>query len=572
MTVAATVFSVCFDAFAESAFTYLTVADGQITVTGCSSLCPEELTIPEKIDGQTVVGIGDYAFSDEGLRTVDFPPTLVSIGRGAFRDNEIEESFLPQGVSTIGPFAFSSNLLKQISLPQSLTAIEMGAFYNNKIESLTIAEGVTVIGIEAFSRNPLVEVSFPSTLIEISDRAFARTQLVEISFPNSLKTIGNMAFYSVEPSITSISLPDSFRTIGEDAFFYQQLEELVIPEGTISIGDGAFVHNNLRRVTLPNSLTVIQESVFRFNPIEDLVLGNRLIEIKALAFDNYRYCDGCKLTELSIPASVTSIAHRAFTGVTMSGATFNFLGEPPIVEEEAFPSNIKVFFCANRREWTNSALENLPSNRTAIDCDSDADGVLDSADAFPVNAAEQLDSDGDSVGDNSDNCPLFANPIQINTDGDADGDACDPDDDNDGFTDEEELADGTDPLSRFSCRSGCFNFDIDENSEAKALSDGLLVIRHLFGFSGSSLTSGATTSDGARTSAEAISSYLSDAEAELDIDGDGQSKALTDGLLLIRYLFGFSGDSLTAGAIGEGAQRATAEEIEGYIKARIPSP
>ena len=104
-----------------------------------------------------------------------------------------------------------------------------------------------------------------------------------------------------------------------------------------------------------------------------------------------------------------------------------------------------------------------------------------------------------------------------------------------------------------------------------ALSDGLLVIRHLFGFSGASLTSGATTTEGARTSAEAISSYLSDAEAELDIDGDGQSKALTDGLLLIRYLFGFSGDSLTAGAIGEGAQRATAEEIESYIEARKPS-
>ena len=38
--------------------------------------------------------------------------------------------------------------------------------------------------------------------------------------------------------------------------------------------------------------------------------------------------------------------------------------------------------------------------------------------------------------------------------------------------------------------------------------------------------------------------------SELDIDGDGESKPLTDGLLLIRYLFGFSGDSLISGAIG----------------------
>ena len=151
------------------------------------------------------------------------------------------------------------------------------------------------------------------------------------------------------------------------------------------------------------------------------------------------------------------------------------------------------------------------------------------------------------------------------------GDACDLDDDNDGFTDEEELADGTNPLSRFSCRSGCFSFDIDENKEAKALSDGLLVIRHLFGFTGDALASGAVATDADRNTPESISSLLSEADSELDIDGNGESKALTDGLLLIRYLFGFTGDALTSGAIGAGATRSTSEDIEAYIGDRIPS-
>ena len=64
---------------------------------------------------------------------------------------------------------------------------------------------------------------------------------------------------------------------------------------------------------------------------------------------------------------------------------------------------------------------------------------------------------------------------------------------------QEELADGTNPLSRFSCRSGCFSFDVDENLEAQPLTDGLLVIRHLFGFSGDSLTSGAVSGRQAET-------------------------------------------------------------------------
>ena len=74
------------------------------------------------------------------------------------------------------------------------------------------------------------------------------------------------------------------------------------------------------------------------------------------------------------------------------------------------------------------------------------------------------------------------------------------------------LADGTNPLSRFSCRSGCFSFDVDESLEAQPLTDGLLVIRHLFGFSGDSLTSGAVSSDASRDASDAIASYLTDAD------------------------------------------------------------
>ena len=61
------------------------------------------------------------------------------------------------------------------------------------------------------------------------------------------------------------------------------------------------------------------------------------------------------------------------------------------------------------------------------------------------------------------------------------------------------------------------------------------------------------------------------ADSQLDIDGDGEAKPLTDGLLLIRYLFGFSGESLISGAIGAGATRRTAQEVEADIQDRVPA-
>jgi hypothetical protein len=57
-----------------------------------------------------------------------------------------------------------------------------------------------------------------------------------------------------------------------------------------------------------------------------------------------------------------------------------------------------------------------------------------------------LDADGDGVNHDTDNCPLNANSDQLDTDGDGLGNACDPDDDNDGLTDAFELTIGTNPL------------------------------------------------------------------------------------------------------------------------------
>ena len=53
-----------------------------------------------------------------------------------------------------------------------------------------------------------------------------------------------------------------------------------------------------------------------------------------------------------------------------------------------------------------------------------------------------------------------------------------------------------------------------------------------------------------------------------DIDGDGDVDALTDGLLKLRYLFGFRGEILVDGAVDlADCRRCVAADIEAYIQA-----
>ena len=49
--------------------------------------------------------------------------------------------------------------------------------------------------------------------------------------------------------------------------------------------------------------------------------------------------------------------------------------------------------------------------------------------------------------------------------------------------------------------------------------------------------------------------------ASLDIDGNGQYDALTDGLLIVRYLFGLTDSSLTNGTLGSNATRTEPSQI-----------
>ena len=55
------------------------------------------------------------------------------------------------------------------------------------------------------------------------------------------------------------------------------------------------------------------------------------------------------------------------------------------------------------------------------------------------------------------------------------------------------------------------------------------------------------------------------ASFNLDIDGDGKTDALTDGLLVLRYMFGLSGETLTVGVVGNDAERPDSNQIVTYL-------
>jgi hypothetical protein len=111
--------------------------------------------------------------------------------------------------------------------------------------------------------------------------------------------------------------------------------------------------------------------------------------------------------------------------------------------------------------------------------------------------------------------------------------------------------------------------DIDASNTAtryNAATDGVMILRYLAGFTGSALTVNATGATATRSPAQ-IAAYLASLRPLMDVDGDGASLSSTDGVLIVRYLLGLRGSTLVKG-IKPGVN--TIAQVEANIARLMP--
>lgn len=170
------------------------------------------LTIPSKVEGIPVKGIGNGAFGSSA--------------------EKLEEVSIPEGVETIECNAFHyAKELKRITLPSTLRGISTLPINNcGKLEAIEVREGASsvcsVSGV-LFSKDRKKLLYCPSAIgdtykipdgtEEIVYGAFEGTSAGTIIFPESLKKIGNYAFFDAA-GLESLSLPEHLEYIGDCAF------------------------------------------------------------------------------------------------------------------------------------------------------------------------------------------------------------------------------------------------------------------------------------------------------------------------------------------------------------------
>lgn len=277
--------------------------------------------------------MGEFAFSDLNVQKIVLPESVQRVGYQAFSYCAAKEIVLPQTMQFLGDaaFYFCSNLQK-INLPEGIERVGDSAFYFcSSLREIVIPDSVIEIGYQAFDYcSCLTRITIGKNTESISGNFLQCNRLFEV-YNRSVLPIeadGTYKFGGVAKNAKNIyTIGSGFSKMGTtkngvryfaDADkvylldYYGTETELTLPE---TIGGKPCIlpqyafngAESVRKLTIPGSIKNIPYACFSGMPnLTELVLEEGVESIGGSCFL------GAGLTEVKLPASLTSLAGRTF--------------------------------------------------------------------------------------------------------------------------------------------------------------------------------------------------------------------------------------------------------------------
>lgn len=209
------------------------------------------------------------------------------------------------------PMGFSASIpnIENVIFCDSIIKINNGNFMTFLGSKLDFPASLKVIQGGTFSSCPnLSELVFHEGLQEIQGGALGGFQSLDsIVFPLSLNLLSARAFSGA--TITSIEIGNANSVIGSSGINIPNCKNLIIRGGTIDGTDVTGQLSKLENLTLKGLVKFTGTSHFApcSSTLKTVTIEDGITEIPASCFAN---CS--KITEIAIPASVTSIGKSAF--------------------------------------------------------------------------------------------------------------------------------------------------------------------------------------------------------------------------------------------------------------------
>lgn len=155
------------------------------------------IVIPNEINGQPVISIGEKAFINVPASEVILPKSLKAILGSAFDGcSNLKRIDLPDTIEYLGTYCFARSGIENITLPPLLNKVpDYCCYMCKRLKKVSLGTQITVIGKSAFQKCvQLREISLPETLREVESESFRETSIGTMIFPSGVKRVSKDIF------------------------------------------------------------------------------------------------------------------------------------------------------------------------------------------------------------------------------------------------------------------------------------------------------------------------------------------------------------------------------------------
>ncbi|HMP76844.1 MAG TPA: leucine-rich repeat protein [Kiritimatiellia bacterium] len=170
----------------------------------------------------TITHIDSGAFLGSALSSITIPPSVGSLGVGAFTECESLGSvyFEPGALTNISSTAFYGCLsLTNATLPDGVVSIGNQAFYWSDLRTIVLPSSVTSLGTEVFfGCSSATSAIIGAGIVHLPAGSFREcASLLSVQFEGDTASIDSHAFRD-NVALPTLALPDSLGTIAASAF------------------------------------------------------------------------------------------------------------------------------------------------------------------------------------------------------------------------------------------------------------------------------------------------------------------------------------------------------------------
>lgn len=173
------------------------IAGKGLRITAYNGFDTKRVIIPNEINGQPVVSIGEKAFVNAPIAQIVLPTSLKAILPSAFEGCvNLMHIDLPEGIQYLGDNCFRNSGINEVTIPDSVTTMGHSICESCKnLENVVIGSQVSHIEYCAFQDcSKLRKLSIPVGIKDISFGAFDGTAIQVMVFPENVERVDSRVF------------------------------------------------------------------------------------------------------------------------------------------------------------------------------------------------------------------------------------------------------------------------------------------------------------------------------------------------------------------------------------------